>query len=118
MKMSSLIRLFTDYIIQYGDRDVVAVRYNKKGERDVVMVQCNKNDETEYVKDAYLKSISLHDCRNYLDELKSIQLACMNNDEVSTKHIQSQLKILNPMLFYLNQLYYVLLIHLQLFLFL
>ena len=35
MKMSNLIRLLTDYIIQYGDRDVVTAQYNK-------------NDETEY----------------------------------------------------------------------
>ena len=66
------------------------------------LLDAYKNDNTEYVKDAYLKSISLHDCRYYLDELKSIQLSCMNNDEVSTKHIQSQLKILNPLLLKYN----------------
>jgi hypothetical protein len=28
MKMSTLIRLLTDYILQYGDRDVLTVQYH------------------------------------------------------------------------------------------
>ena len=28
MKMSNLIRLLTDYIVQYGDRDVLTVQYH------------------------------------------------------------------------------------------
>ena len=62
------------------------------------LLDAYKSDSTEYVKDAYLKSISLHDCRNYIDELRNIQTQCMENNEVSSKHIQSQLKILNPLL--------------------
>lgn len=29
MKMSTLIRLLTDYILQYGDRDILTVQYHK-----------------------------------------------------------------------------------------
>ena len=66
------------------------------------LLDAYQNDETEYVKEAYLKSISLHDCKDYIDELSLIQKQCMENDEVSTKHIQSQLKILNPLLLKYN----------------
>lgn len=58
-------------------------------------------EKTDYVKDAYLKGISMQDYHNYIDRLKQIQESLVNNQESDSKHIQSQLKILNPML--LNQ---------------
>lgn len=66
------------------------------------LLDAYKCDDTEYVKEAYLKSISLHDCKDYIDELTQIQDECLKNDEVSTKHIQAQLKILNPLLLKYN----------------
>lgn len=34
MKMSNLIRLLTDYIVQYGDRDVLTVQYHEDSDTE------------------------------------------------------------------------------------
>ena len=34
MKMSNLIRLLTDYILQYGDRDVLTVQYHEDSDTE------------------------------------------------------------------------------------
>ena len=34
MKMSSLIRLLTDYILQYGDRNVLTAQYHEDGDTE------------------------------------------------------------------------------------
>lgn len=64
---------------------------------DILLNAYNK-EETEYVKESYLKGISLQDCKKYLTQLQSIQVKLQNMNEETSKHIQAQLKILNPLI--------------------
>ena len=56
------------------------------------------HEQTEYVKEAYLKGISQYDLHGYINHLKAIQKTLMSNEDVETKHVQAQLKILNPLI--------------------
>ena len=63
-----------------------------------VLLRAYLQEETDYVKDAYLKGMSLQDCREYINDLKQIQNELLHNDDSAPKHIQAQLKILNPLI--------------------
>lgn len=63
-----------------------------------VLFQAYQQENTEYVKDAYLKGMSMLDCRDHIQQLKEIQNQLMHFDDAQTKHVQSQLKILNPLI--------------------
>lgn len=63
-----------------------------------VLLEAYYHEETEYVKEAYLKGISQQNCHKYLYELKNIQQQLLNTDKVLSKHIQAQLKVLNPII--------------------
>lgn len=63
-----------------------------------VLLKAYHVEKTEYVKEAYLKGISQQNCRDYMRELKAIQQHLLTLEDVSTKHIQAQLKILNPLI--------------------
>lgn len=63
-----------------------------------VLFNAYYREQTEYVKEAYLKGISMQDCHAYISELKTIQTSLMQLDDQSPKHIQAQLKILNPLI--------------------
>lgn len=63
-----------------------------------VLLKAYQQEKTEYVKDAYLKGISMQDCHHYLDDLKTIQSRLMHFEDIETKHVQAQLKILNPLI--------------------
>lgn len=63
-----------------------------------ILLQGYAKEKTEYVKEAYLKGISQQNCHEYLSELKDIQQQLLTLENVSAKHIQSQLKILNPLI--------------------
>ncbi len=56
------------------------------------------HEETDYVKEAYLKGISYQPVQPYIKDLKQIQEDLMHNENANTKHVQSQLKILNPLI--------------------
>lgn len=63
-----------------------------------ILLKAYTSEKTEYVKEAYLKGIAHQDCNPYLDQLKEIQMQLIHFDHSDAKHIQSQLKILNPLL--------------------
>ncbi|MBS5369902.1 MAG: HEAT repeat domain-containing protein [Coprobacillus cateniformis] len=63
-----------------------------------VLLDAYRQEKTDYVKDAYLKGISMQDCHRHIQELKLIQSQLIHFDSVPTKHIQAQLKILNPLI--------------------
>lgn len=63
-----------------------------------VLLKAYHQETTDYVKDAYLKGMSLQDCKDYIHELKQIQDELLHNDDSEPKHIQAQLKILNPLI--------------------
>lgn len=63
-----------------------------------VLIKAYCNEKTEYVKEAYLKGISQQDCHDFVYELKEIQQQLLNCNDVSAKHIQAQLKVLNPLI--------------------
>lgn len=63
-----------------------------------VLLKAYQQEKTEYVKDAYLKGISMQDCHHYLNDLKTIQSQLMHFEDIETKHVQAQLKILNPLI--------------------
>lgn len=65
-----------------------------------ILLDAYDHEETEYVKEAYLKGVSMQDCRSHIQNLKDIQteLLNMNMDDCAPKHIQAQLKILNPLI--------------------
>lgn len=62
-----------------------------------ILLDAYDQEQTEYVKEAYLTGISQHDCRAYIQRLKDIQDQLIQAPEM-TKHIQAQLKILNPLI--------------------
>lgn len=63
-----------------------------------ILLEAYHHEEIEYVKEAYLKGISQQNCYEYLYELKNIQQKLLKSEEVSAKHIQAQLKVLNPLI--------------------
>ncbi|MDE6954136.1 MAG: methyltransferase domain-containing protein [Erysipelotrichales bacterium] len=63
-----------------------------------LLLKAYYKEKTEYVKEAYLKGMSLQNCRKYLTDLKKIQTSLMHQESVSSKHIQAQLKVLNPLI--------------------
>lgn len=63
-----------------------------------LLLDAYKKETTEYVKDAYLKGISMQECGRYIEELLQIQSSLMQLEDSSPKHIQAQLKILNPLI--------------------
>lgn len=63
-----------------------------------ILFQAYQDEKTEYVKDAYIKGMSLQNCQKHLDELKFIQDNLTHLDNCEVKHIQAQLKILNPLI--------------------
>lgn len=63
-----------------------------------LLINAYFQEKTEYVKESYLKAFLNHDCHMYLKELKMIQKKLIATHDVSTKHIQAQLKIINPLI--------------------
>lgn len=63
-----------------------------------ILLKAYHAETTDYVKEAYLKGISMQDCHDYYGDLKYIQKQLLNLDDTSPKHIQAQLKILNPLI--------------------
>ena len=52
----------------------------------------------DFVKVGYLKGLSKQDCKSIVDELKQIQSELLADQESDKKHVQSQLKVLNPLI--------------------
>ncbi|MEG0593094.1 MAG: hypothetical protein RR512_07240 [Coprobacillus sp.] len=75
-----------------------AVLLGEYNDTTEVLLEAYQKETTDYVKEAYLKGLSKHDCRMYIDTLQHIQQSLMATDEVEMKHIQAQLKILNPLI--------------------
>lgn len=63
-----------------------------------LLLKAYQTETTEYVKEAYLKGMSQHNCKEYYRDLVLIQNHLLSLEDVSTKHIQAQLKILNPLI--------------------
>jgi len=63
-----------------------------------LLLQAYYQEKTEYVKEAYLKGISMQNCQAYVRQLQTIQHKLMQWEDMSAKHIQAQLKILNPLI--------------------
>ena len=63
-----------------------------------ILLDAYQQETTDYVKEAYLKGMSKQDCRHYIQDLKAIQEELLRIDDETTKHIQAQLKILNPLI--------------------
>ncbi len=63
---------------------------------EVLLDRYHKED-IDYVKEAYLKGISIQNCQDYVQQLIAIQEELMKLD-ADAKHIQAQLKILNPLI--------------------
>lgn len=63
-----------------------------------ILLEAYKHEKTDYVKDAYLKGMSMQDCRLYFRDLQMIQSHLMNLEDTTPKHVQAQLKILNPLI--------------------
>lgn len=69
-------------------------------EDDVVDVLLHSylEEKTEYVKEAYLKGCIEHDCHHVMSLLEKIQKDLMANiNEIDTKHLSAQLKIVNQL---------------------
>lgn len=63
-----------------------------------VLFHAYLQEKTEYVKEAYLKGMSMQDCHEHIHELKYIQHQLLNSEDKETKHVQAQLKRLHPLL--------------------
>ncbi len=63
-----------------------------------LLLKAYRQEKKEYVKDAYLKGIANQNCSLYLEQLKDIQNQLINFNQGESKHIQAQLKILNPLI--------------------
>ncbi|MEG0368316.1 MAG: hypothetical protein RR585_15850, partial [Coprobacillus sp.] len=65
---------------------------------DTVRILLDKyyEEKTDFIKDAYLKGICFQNNQNNIQELLDIQNELIHLNSESSKHIQAQLKILNP----------------------
>ncbi|MCD8027179.1 MAG: hypothetical protein LUF02_00615 [Erysipelotrichaceae bacterium] len=63
-----------------------------------LLLELYKQEKKEYVKEAYLKGIANQNCSSYLEQLKDIQIKLIHSNQGEAKHIQAQLKILNPLI--------------------
>lgn len=63
-----------------------------------ILLDAYNNENTEYVKEAYIKGISLQDCKAVMTSLQKIQSQLLKQEDGVSKHIQAQLKILNPLI--------------------
>ena len=57
-----------------------------------VLLDAYRQEKTDYVKDAYLKGISMQDCHRHIQELKLIQSQLIHFDSVPTKHKSINIK--------------------------
>ncbi|MEG0276286.1 MAG: hypothetical protein RR630_04580 [Coprobacillus sp.] len=64
----------------------------------VLLIEAYQKETTDYVKEAYLKGLSHQDCRMHIETLQHIQEELMKANGIDIKHIQAQLKILNPLI--------------------
>lgn len=79
-------------------RKNVAVILGKYKDCVELLLDAYQQEQIEYVKEAYLKGISQHDLHAYMNQLKRIQKTLTLSEDVEAKHIQAQLKILNPLI--------------------
>lgn len=64
-----------------------------------VLLDAYHQETTDYVKEAYIKGLSLQsDCHEYVKELVDIQKQLIASEDQTVKHIQAQLRILNPLI--------------------
>lgn len=63
-----------------------------------ILLKAYELEKTDYVKEAYLKGIAIQDYQPYVQKLKEIQQQLLQFDDDTPKHIQAQLKVLNPLL--------------------
>ncbi|EMD16946.1 hypothetical protein HMPREF9943_00724 [Eggerthia catenaformis OT 569 = DSM 20559] len=69
-------------------------RYNIKE----LLLNSYYHETTEYVKEAYLKALARQDCKSITDELRQIRSNLLTDCVTDSKHIDAQLKILNPLI--------------------
>ncbi|MBO6047091.1 MAG: methyltransferase [Erysipelotrichaceae bacterium] len=62
-----------------------------------ILLQGYYDEIIDYAKVGYLKGLSYQNCKPVIDELKDIQSTLTNSTDVDKKHVQAQLKILNPL---------------------
>ena len=71
--------------------------FKKTGVKEILLDGYH-HELIEFAKEGYLKGLAKQDCKSILGELKEIQEALVNDDQADKKHIQAQLKILNPLI--------------------
>lgn len=69
----------------------------KKSDVKYALLTGYHNEKIEFVKVAYLKGLSHQNCKSIINELREIQSELINNQDADKKHIQEQLKVLNPL---------------------
>lgn len=92
-----LVELLHDEDPKIRKNAAVLLGHFKKSHIRDILLDAYKKEAVDYVKDSYLKGLSLVNCKPIISELRDIQNDLLNNKDVNTKHIQAQLKILNPL---------------------
>jgi 16S rRNA G966 N2-methylase RsmD len=76
---------------------IILGSFKKSGVKNLLLDGYRK-ETIDFVKVGYLKGLSKQDCKSIVDELKQIQSELLADQESDKKHVQSQLKVLNPLI--------------------
>lgn len=63
-----------------------------------VLLDGYRKETIDFVKVGYLKGLSKQNCKPILKDLKDIQAQLLNDHDSDKKHVQAQLKVLNPLI--------------------
>lgn len=76
---------------------IILGSFKKASVKDVLLTGY-KNEKIDFVKEGYLKGLSKQNCKSIIKDLKAIQASLLADENSDQKHIQAQLKILNPLI--------------------
>lgn len=63
-----------------------------------LLLNAYREEDKDFVKDSYLKALSKQNVKSIINDLKEIQADLLADEHTDSKHIQAQLKILNPII--------------------
>lgn len=93
-----LVDLLQDEDPKVRKNAAILLGYFKRSNVKDLLLDGYHHEKIEFAKEGYLKGLTRQDCKSILDELKKIQNELVHNEEADKKHIQAQLKILNPLI--------------------
>ncbi len=93
-----LVLLLDDEDPKVRKNAALLLGYYYKNNVKTLLLEGYRKEQVDFVKEAYLKGLSRQDCKPIVEDLKVIQEQLINHSEADTKHVQAQLKVLNPLI--------------------